>query len=423
MNHTQSIVAKSLGSCLWTMMAALGCTLDADLGSSMSATTGSTQDPTAAEVSTNALTGQQTPSANTSTTQGAGSSEGVFTGTTEGGLLCDFGAPCDIYAQDACGAGSRCIPWYSGDTYTTVCGPALETPMARFEACTIDAATCSDSCAAGDYCAHLDELGNGICLQLCTVGETAPCDQGSVCDLCPDCDLGTCHELCNPLAPACSGETSCQPVASRFSCTPIPEGNTPFEQPCSSPFECTPGLFCIDESMVAGCEGLGACCTQLCDIDGPATPCTDPAHVCVPYYWPEPGPPGQEDLGMCALPEFDPCNTPGNCAPPGVEPNVPWCSSTNTAGCPGGDLAGFGTLECEEGCVCSIPCEPGSCPIPTTGTATGTCVEEPFGVGSLTSCMYSCAAGELCPDGMSCRDELGEFLCVWISEPNPERCE
>ena len=174
-----------------------------------------------------------------------------------------------------------------------------------------------------------------------------------------------------------------------------------------------------------GCDGLGACCTELCDLEDGVPGCTNPAHECITLFFPDPGPPDQQHVGYCALPEVDPCAVPGNCPPPGIDSSVPWCSLANEAHCPDGGLAGFfDGIACEQTCTCQMPCMgPEDCPVPATGTATGECVVEPYGPGSPTTCLYACDAGQVCPDGMTCSDELGfGAICVWVSPAAPEEC-
>jgi hypothetical protein len=141
----------------------------------------------------------------------------------------------------------------------------------------------------------------------------------------------------------------------------------------------------------------------------------------VPFYLPGNEPPGLEHLGLCALPSADPCATPGNCPPAGIDDTYPWCSLQNEALCDG-DLYGGYDNGCEGGCLCGTPCEEDrDCPLPATGNAVPQCVEgEP---GQATVCLLPCTEAA-CPDGMVCTTLFtGEPLCMWVTPHDGPFCE
>jgi hypothetical protein len=104
-------------------------------------------------------------------------------------------------------------------------------------------------------------------------------------------------------------------------------------------------------------------------------------------------------LGACLVPEADPCIEPGACPPDGADDTYPWCSWNDDGLCNDVSIAGYvDSFACEQGCLCDAPYdEPTDCPTPPTGTAVPTCVEEPYGVGSPTTCLLRWATARCAP--------------------------
>ena len=411
-----------------------GCIIDADLGNTE--TEGSSTSGPATSTTADPPLDTSTTDAPTGTTDEPPGEESGDTSTTDGPppeFACPpmpFEAQCDLYAQD-CPDGFRCLPWtFEGefDPTATVCTPVAAEPVGHNEPCEVDYDDCTDNCPPGDYCLGSTEFGGGLCVGFCDPNfDEVTCAEGDSCTTCAKCGLGTCYPGCDPIAPDCPAEAPvCEldPPGDGFMCLPIPEGTRAQGEQCDALFRCETGLICVGEDAVDGCDGLGACCTELCDLDDGDPGCPNPAHACVDLFFDQEMPPGQEHVGVCTLAELDPCAVPGNCAPEGIDPTTPWCSLSNEAGCDEGGAAGFfNGLACEQTCLCDQSCMgPGSCPTPATGTATGECMEL-AGPGSPNTCIYSCAAGEICPDGMTCSDQLnGESICVWVSPLPPEEC-
>lgn len=428
MTHSPILGRRAL-SLLGSLLLLPSCIVDADLGNTetegaSSSSGGATLPPdtTGTTLSDDSTTGGSTPADSGDSTDSTGEPPS-FQCPPE-----PFETQCDVVAQD-CPTDFRCVPWSSIEGSSTVCSPTVAKPAARFDACTIDTDTCTDNCAVGDYCALANGTTSGICLGLCdSDGDDATCDAGEMCATCSSCSAGVCFEGCDPLDPSCPSTTSTCTFSypdTAFTCQPVPEGSGGLGEQCLQALECDPGLMCVDATNVDGCDGLGSCCTELCDLEDGDPGCSNPAHVCITLFFPEPAPAGQEHVGFCALPEADPCATPGNCPPADIDPTVPWCSLTNEAACPEPAFAGFfNGKACEQTCSCTIPCMgPEDCDTPLTGTATGDCVDDPTGPGSPTTCIYSCAAGETCPDGMTCTDQLtGDFMCAWLSPADPAEC-
>jgi hypothetical protein len=373
------------------------------------------------------------PSSSESTTSTTGSED--TDGTT--GEVPSFACPpqpgeaqCDPLAQD-CPGGFHCVPWtddVGGYAEAFVCAPLPDDPVGRHEACTWDPATCSDDCEQGSYCfPETYEGPGGLCLGICgSDGDDEACSAGERCVTCATCSVGTCLPSCDPLAPQCPDEApACLSYPpDGFVCMAAQHFEGALGDECEFINSCAEGLACVDASVTGGCGGA-SCCTELCDLVDGDPACSDPGHVCIPFYLPGTAPEGLEHLGICGVPEADPCMVPGACPPPGIDDTYPWCSMTNEAYCPEGGLAGYGNaIACEGGCLCHTSCvDDVDCAVPSTGTAVPECVEEPFGFGSATSCMLSCAAGETCPDGMTCDATLWtEPLCIWVSPLPPEEC-
>ncbi len=337
---------------------------------------------------------------------------------------------CDPYAQD-CPEGLHCTPMdLDGDAIddATVCGALSGTPVESYGTCTFDAAACTDDCALGSRCQpNPEQPGTGLCVPMCDFDdEVLACADGQQCQTCAECSVGTCLQGCDPIDPQCpESMPRCLLVGEGFVCVPAPAGRSGVGDTCDFAAQCD-GSLCAPAAAVGDCAGA-SCCTEYCDLLDGDPACTNPAHVCLSVFAPAPAPAGQEHVGYCALPSADPCLVPGACPPPGIDDTLPWCSEFNDIGCVDGGLAGYGDgMACEGGCLCAVDCEgpgAGNCPVPPTGTATPECVQEPFGPGSPTSCMLSCAGGETCPDGMTCTEQLsGAPLCVWVSPLPPEEC-
>lgn len=206
---------------------------------------------------------------------------------------------CDPLSQD-CPAGSRCRPWNGLSAFgSTVCVPDAPAPVARYGACTSDPMTCSDDCEIGTWCAADSTyfVHDDVCLGICS-GDS-DCEPNESCVLELNNLLGACLPACDPLDPVCPAQTS--PCVSYphqpFVCSPGVATAGTIGQPCmGSP--CPEGSACIDGFLLGdACDG-GACCTELCDLDGnPA--CTEPGTVCTPASDVFPLTPAQDHVGYC----------------------------------------------------------------------------------------------------------------------------
>jgi hypothetical protein len=333
---------------------------------------------------------------------------------------------CDIRLQD-CPEGFKCIPWDAeGDVNAPdafVCAVVDDDPADLYASCTNDIEACTDDCPSGAGCLPFyDEAGT--CLDFCDENDACPGDQ--VCVTCGDCWSAWCIPTCDPLAPECPDDLAGCALGGMFgqtaySCGGLPLGPAGLGEGCIGPAACAAGLECTSAEDL-GPECLDpACCTELCDLGDPMPPCSNPAHVCIPFFIPGQALPSQEHVGICALPEADPCNTPGLCPPPDIDDGAyPWCSTDNEYACPR-SIFGFSGFDCTQGCLCIDNCAMDvDCPVPATGTAVPVCSDQGPGTEN-DRCVLPCGGGEVCPDGMTCAPQWGD-VCMWVSPEPPEEC-
>ena len=66
--------------------------------------------------------------------------------------------------------------------------------------------------------------------------------------------------------------------------------------------QCNAGLFCAGPDNFPDCAGTG-CCSPFCDLDepDPGAVCLD-SQECVAYWEDGQAPPGEENIGVCAVP-------------------------------------------------------------------------------------------------------------------------
>jgi hypothetical protein len=332
---------------------------------------------------------------------------------------------CNPALQD-CPEGFKCIPWDAeGDVVDPdgiVCAPIDARPVELYQACTNDVAACTDDCPGGAAC--LSVFGErAACFDLCDESDACPGDQ--VCRTCSSCWAAWCVATCDPLAPDCPESLGDCALAyqfgqSAFSCGGPPPGTAGVGEPCSAdPWSCGEGLLCVSqEALGPGCLDSG-CCTELCSLLDPGGACSSPDHVCIPLFIPGQALPSQEHIGLCALPEAHPCNTPGLCPPPDIDDAAyPWCSTDNEHACDEGIFGFSGGPGCMQGCLCVDQCmTDADCPVPATGTAVPECWDQGPGFEN-DRCILPCGGGQACPDGMTCAPEWGD-ICMWVS---PDEC-
>ncbi|MBL8973279.1 MAG: hypothetical protein JNK56_22020 [Myxococcales bacterium] len=276
-----------------------------DLGTTTSPTTSGTSG--AAPVSTGEL----------STGASSSSTGSEFIMPPDGGSGCFAGAvgpehqprctSCDIFRQD-CGDGEKCVPWAADGAgwNATRCSPVLGTGVAG-DPCTVEGTATSgfDDCAFGHLCWDVDDQLHGTCVAMCTGTQRAPeCPASTGCLIANEGVLALCLRTCDPLVQDCPPTDICiQSTDSPFVCGPDGSGREgQANDPCESLDGCDPGLHCAVPGATSGaCDpDASGCCTPFCTL--PDGPCPNPDQACVPWYPVGEAPPGEEDIGACALP-------------------------------------------------------------------------------------------------------------------------
>ena len=255
-------------------------------------------------------TGESSFTTASPSTSGDSTSDGPIDSDTC--TTCDTGASfvdpppsgCGVWEQD-CPSGQKCTvegpPPYVYESFT--CATIVPDPAQAGESCQIlvDGPFGPDTCDLGLTCHHVDaDTGLGTCIPLCTGSPLAPgCDPGFACLVS---DMPLCLPECDPLLQDCPAGQTCMLSDMDFVCWPVIEEQAGLFESCEYANSCEPGLTCVDADLAAECppDSLG-CCTPYCDLDGPAV-CPGVGQSCRSIFEPIDPPPGQEDVGICALP-------------------------------------------------------------------------------------------------------------------------
>ena len=302
------------------VLALAGC------GDDKPAMTGTTNtNPTATATDGASSTGSPDTTTTTTTTAGTDSATEAVTGGTAGatGTSCSFlgceGSTtntgpmneCDIWAQD-CPEGQKCMPWANdggGSWNATKCSPVSDNPGKEGDACTVEGSAVSgiDSCDIGLLCWYFNENNEGTCIDMCTGSQENPqCDDGQVCDITNDGVLILCLIECDPLIQSCPEGQICffSSAASTFICDFDASGEMgAYGDPCAFINVCDYGLFCAVQDAVPGCDNPDGCCSPYCNLMEPNNcPGAAQGQQCVPWYEMGQAPPGQENIGACAVP-------------------------------------------------------------------------------------------------------------------------
>ena len=217
--------------------------------------------------------------------------------------------PCDGLKQlePECAAGQKCT--VDGDVSRTQCVDIVPAPKGLYEPCTVVGPPLSgdDDCGLGMLCWNADEQGHGICVGLCNSddgGNSITCvDPTSSCSICQACAVGVCLPSCDPLLGECSAGNVCVFTGPGFSCVLDGSGDGgQVHDPCEFINACDDGLACIPPGAAVECDPMsGGCCQPHCDLTLP-NPCTGAGQICSPWHEPGQAPPGEEHIGVCALP-------------------------------------------------------------------------------------------------------------------------
>lgn len=240
------------------------------------------------------------------------------TGSTGCGFLCESTGEmpnaneCDIWKQD-CPLTEKCMPWDNsgGNSWNaTKCTPLDADPGQPGDECQAEGSGVSgvDNCALATICWFLDDQNKGVCVEMCTGTPDAPsCPEGKICDESNEGVIIVCLETCDPLAQSCpDGQICFHDGVNEFICDFDASGEEgQYGDPCVYINDCDYGLFCTLQANVPGCPNPDGCCSTYCNWMEPNTcPGKDetPAQECVPWYEGMDPPPGQENVGACAVP-------------------------------------------------------------------------------------------------------------------------
>lgn len=213
---------------------------------------------------------------------------------------------CNLW-EDDCPRGEKCTIWANdGGSHwnTSRCVPLAPKPAGPGEACTAQESAYSgfDDCDLGSVCLVSDGL-QGKCMPMCIGSPSAPAceDPNRTCTIGGDSIPAFCRPDCDPLdLESCAQGEGCYPAENHTVCAPDasgPDAGALFD-PCEFVNACDPGLLCASATAVGACpRGVARCCTPWCDLEDPM--CPEPT-TCVPTNEPEPAPPGQENVGVCA---------------------------------------------------------------------------------------------------------------------------
>jgi len=264
---------------------------------------------------TGAMTDEPPPVTTGGGTTGAPPTTG--SGMTDGSTGVEFlqppdmidGFQCDIWMED-CPEGQKCMPWDNtggGSWNATKCSPINANPGQEGDECTVEGSATSgiDSCDKHLLCWYVNDMNIGTCINMCTGSEEAPsCPGGQSCDVSNMGSLILCLETCDPLVQSCpDGQICFFDGVDQFICDFDASGEEgQYGDPCAFINVCDYGLFCAAPESVPDCVSGDGCCSPYCNITEPNTCPGAPQQQCVPWWNEGEAPPGQENIGACAIP-------------------------------------------------------------------------------------------------------------------------
>ena len=309
---------------LYLTTTACGPTSNTDTSQASSSTTdisgGTTSNPgstTGVDPTTTATTTTTTPTSETGVS--SSSDDSTFITKPDGGGSCLASADpdkqfrcteCDVFQQN-CPPGQKCTAWASdggGAWNATRCVEVTGTKGPGDECTTEGGGLLGiDDCQKGAMCWDVDKDTNmGTCVALCTGTPDAPvCDPGFNCAIFTDGALNLCLPQCDPLLQDCPGDDLCITVDDDFLCVLDASGDMgKTNDPCEFKNACDKGLACSPTATASSAcmQDATGCCQPFCDFIA-MEPCPNPDQKCVQWFDPMlPIPPGQEDVGICAIP-------------------------------------------------------------------------------------------------------------------------
>ena len=216
---------------------------------------------------------------------------------------------CDVYQQN-CGPCGKCVAWAEGGGGAWNATKCVQVTGDRQpgESCMVEGSGVSgiDDCEKGAMCWDVNGEGIGTCVALCTGAPDAPvCEGNTYCAISSEGVLNLCLPKCDPLLQDCDGTDLCIPAADRFKCVLDGSGDMgKVNDPCEFANSCDKGLLCLNTSAASSAcmQDFIGCCQPFCDFSMMEA-CPNPDQECVQWYDPMmPIPPGDEDVGVCAIP-------------------------------------------------------------------------------------------------------------------------
>lgn len=211
------------------------------------------------------------------------------------------GFECSVWAVN-CPDGEKCTPllWQPA---ALICQPLVDPGAGVGEPCTgpLDGPDIPDDCVAGSLCWDLDPATEDhVCAPHCAGTPDAPiCPAGTACALVHQTTLPLCLPVCDPLLQDCGEGRVCGAAFGGFACVVDKSGfQGQAMDSCQDASECDPGLTCIAEESLPGCQSWTfGCCAPFCDL-GAADCGAD--EVCAPFFADGAAPPEWAHVGICA---------------------------------------------------------------------------------------------------------------------------
>lgn len=296
-----------------------GCAKDGEESSTKTTKTSNDDDGNSDTGSGGVVTTGTDPTNTTPPVTTTPTSEAMDTGDMTGGstagfiVMPDGGGhvnECDIWKQD-CPEGKKCMPYADdgGSSWNaTKCSDIDAQPGQIGDECQAEGSGVSgdDNCDIGTMCWFLDAENKGTCVELCQGSADAPtCSGDKICDESNEGVIIVCLDTCDPLAQSCPENQICFfDGVDTFICDFDASGEMgKYGDPCAYINVCDYGLFCANPETVPDCPPDNGCCSPYCNIMEPNTCPGAPMQECVPWYGEgQPTPPGQENVGACAIP-------------------------------------------------------------------------------------------------------------------------
>ena len=220
---------------------------------------------------------------------------------------------CDPYRQAECPAGYKCaaLPADADADARARCVPVGGRQQPG-ESCTREGDFFGglDDCEAGAMCFWVDpETLEGECFEMCTGDVDFPLCSSSThqCVSFASGLVDLCFETCDPVLGACPEGQGCYAEASAFVCAGAIDDRG-IGEACGHLNECMPGLACIDEALLSGCDSnfSFSCCSPFCDLTDPTADAScqavDPVTVCRPWFPDGAAPAAYAHVGVCSRP-------------------------------------------------------------------------------------------------------------------------